>query len=133
MDAIIALIPDDAVGDEHLTLVYVDGDAAEQVAGELHTVTASIARMQQPFTADVVDHANFGMNGEDKVAVLQSPEAEALRFLVAHFSSSQWGFRPHITLVQPRPIGSRVRFNRVGTWIDEEQTNWRLGAGTRSA
>ena len=132
-DAIIALIPADAVGDEHLTLVYLTAEQAEQCAWELHETTASISRMQVPFIADVVAHADFGMDGEDTVAVLQSPEAESLRYLVAQYSASQWGFRPHVTLVQPRPVGSRIRFNRVGTWIGEEHTNWRLGAGTRCA
>lgn len=133
LDAIIALIPADAVGDEHLSLVYVVAEQAEQSAWELHETTAALARMQPPFIADVIAHADFGMDGDEKVAVLLCPEAETLRAMVDQYSSSQWGFRPHVTIVQPRPVGSRIRFNRVGTWIGEERTNWRLGAGTRCA
>ena len=131
--AIIALIPEDAIDGEHLTLVYVDADQAAQSVYELHDLTAGMARLTPPFFADVIGHANFGMDGEEKVAVLLCPEAEHLRYLVGRYSSSQWGFRPHVTLVQPRPVGSRIRFNRVGTWIGEQHTNWRLGAGTRCA
>lgn len=132
-DAIIALIPEDAAGDEHLTLVYITAEQAVQCVWELHDITAAISRMTMPFFADVVAHADFGMDGEDRVAVLLCPEAEALRYLVEQYSSSQWGFRPHVTLVQPRPVGSRIRFNRIGTWVGEDHTNWRLGAGTRCA
>lgn len=132
-DAIIALIPADAVGEEHLSLVYVDAESAEQCQWELLEITARMARLTPPFIADVVEHADYGMDGESKVAVLLCPEAEHLRYLVAEYSASQWGFRPHVTMTQPRPVGSRIRFNRVGTWIGEEHTNWRLGAGTRCA
>lgn len=132
-DTIIALIPADAVGEEHLSLVYLTADQAEQCVYELHALTASIARLTPPFFGDVVEHANFGMNGDEKVALLFCPEAEHLRYLVGQYSSSQWGFRPHVTIVQPRPVGSRIRFNRIGTWHGEEHTNWRLGTGARCA
>jgi hypothetical protein len=132
-DAIIALIPEDAAGDEHLSLVYVDAESAEQCQWELYDLTAAMARLTPPFFADVVEHADFGTDSDEKVAVLLCPEAEHLRYLVAQYSASQWGFRPHVSLVQSRPVGSRIRFNRIGTWIGDEHTNWRLGAGTRCA
>ena len=130
----IVLLPEDSLGEEHLTLVYC-GDAEPQ--RDMHFVLADttqrLAVLHQPFEAWVTGTANYGDNGEVEVYTIGSPILESMRYLVAQYAISQWGFSPHITKVRDRMVGQIIRFNRIGLWVNGEHTNYQLGTGQRRA
>lgn len=127
----IVLLPRDAVEDEHLTVVYAGDIDGTFTAYEwtLHEITGRVASMMFPFPASVTSHESFGDVGEHRVAIVDSPHLHTIRHCVEHFHNSQWGFRPHISVVngQLRPVGSQVWFNRIAVWYGNSRRSWALG------
>lgn len=131
LPVIIVLIPRDARGDEHMTLVTA-GEIGSTISAPRSTmaeVSNRLAMMFNPFGAAVIGNEMFGDRADTPVATLASPMLDTMRHCVEHFHNSQWGFRPHITKVGPtvRPVGSTVWFNRVALWYGQDQESWVLG------
>lgn len=130
----IMLLPEDSTGDEHLTLVYCgDGSPSRNMHFVLADLTQRLAVLHQPIEAWITSVAKFDVDGGTEVYIIGSPLIEAMRFLVAQYAISQWGFSPHIAKVKERAVDSMIRFNRIGLWVDGEHTNYRLGSGARCA
>ena len=134
----LMLIPTDAVDDEHCTLLYAgDYDAPTLPENVIKTYASIIARMYAPIETCVVRHSLFGdVDGKVMVAeLLVTTMLAQLRDVVADYTSSRWGFKPHITAVgeRIRPVGSHVQFNRIAVWWAGDRTTWRFGSGERCA
>ena len=90
------------------------------------------ARWSVPAIASVVSHEEFG-DGDNKVMVarLSDPILAAMQYQWAGWSTSQYGFKPHMSDVGfgLRPIGSLVRFNRIALWYGDSRKSYRLGTG----
>lgn len=130
--AVIVIIPQDAVEDEHCTLVYAGTPPVVTAPFDVMAeVCARMAMLFNPFPASVASHELFG-GADDAVAVatLESPFLYTMSQCVEHFHFSQWGFRPHITALDghpPRPVGSHVWMNRLALWYGDEHREWVLG------
>lgn len=128
---VVVLLPRDAQGDEHVTMVYAGDIDGTFTAYEhsLQEITGRLASMFHPFPAVVESHERFGDVGETPVAIVESPHLHSIRHCLEHFHNSQWGFRPHISAVgaQLRPIGSQVWFNRIAVWYGPNRSSWALG------
>lgn len=129
---IIALLPEDGVGEEHMTLVYAGNtDRLVSVPESMMRETcARLAKLFLPPTAIVLDHTVFGPEGEQvNVALIDGPMLHQLRACVEFMHNSEYGLRPHITAVNGvlRPIGSPIRFNRIASWYGEERHEFFFG------
>lgn len=128
-NAILVLLPDFAVNDQHSTLVY--GAAEPSARDWLARTAALMARTFQPPRAVVSDHALY--DEDTRVAELVGNDLYVMRSCVEHMSVSKWGYRPHIS-EQPGvglvPIGTEVRFDRIALWFgDDDRRAWRFGSG----
>ncbi len=103
----IALIPEDAAGDEHLTLAWF------KPRTDMGFVTSYIPA----FNSTVRCHELFGDNEDIPVAVMvNNIILKALHRYFAHLNESEYGFVPHITQTGEFPlreIGSEITFNRI--------------------
>lgn len=133
--AVIVLIPQFAVGDQHSTLVGA-GTAGHTVGDRTRLCQAArfIASTFPAPMAYVSDHAVF--NANTNVALLEGGDLYALRMLVDDLNQSQWGYRPHIS-EQPGaglvPVGTVVKFDRIAVWYGAERYSWRFGSGQATA
>lgn len=127
---IIALLPSDSTGEEHMSLVYA-GDTNTHVSAPVNVMDETCSRLAlifQPFPAYVTGHEKFGDDAVE-VATIDSPMIWALRHCVEHFQNSQYGLRPHITAVgnQLRPVGAQLWIDRIACWYGEHRAEYRLG------
>lgn len=133
--AVIVLVPQFAIGDQHSTLVYA-GNAGHS-PGDLARLCQATRFLAGAFPAPmayVSDHAVF--DEDTNVALLEGGDLYALRQLVENFNQSQWGYRPHIS-EQPGaglvPVGTVVKFDRIAVWYGAERYAWRFGTGQATA
>ncbi len=132
---IIALIPRDQRGDEHMTLLYA-GDLEEGLVSAPEPVIREtcnrLSNLFAPFPAYVTGHDTFGDDEPVQVATIDAPQIWQLRACVEPFQNSQFGLRPHITAVngQLRQVGEPVWIDRIASWYGDERTVFRLGVNT---
>jgi hypothetical protein len=130
---IIALLPSDAIEDEHMTLVYC-GDIERLVTAPVSVMQETCSRLSmifQPFSAYVTGHDIFGPSDDRvEVATIDAPMIWTMRHCVESFHMSQFGLRPHITKVGANPlrgVGSSIGINRIALWYGEHREEFRLG------
>jgi hypothetical protein len=129
---ILALLPNDAIDDEHMTLVYA-GQTDQLVSAPLETmqeVCRRLATIFAPFPAWVTGMDAFGADSDVPVATIDSAQIHQLRACVEHFHNSQYGLRPHITALPgrpPRAPGSTFMFDRLALWYGDHREEFRLG------
>lgn len=132
---IIALLPSDGVGEEHMTLVYA-GETDKLVSAPFSMMRETCNRLStifQPFPTWVTGHEIFGDDEQVEVATIDSPMIWSLRHCVEMFHNSKHGLRPHITAVPGhslRAVGSAVWMDRIALWYGEQREEFRLGQNT---
>ena len=135
---VIVLLPADAVGNEHVTLVYAGEEGAPTMSRYVaEQISSTMARMMIPVMTTVKSHETFGP-ADDYVPVAELEVTAALstmRYIVEDYSASQFGFKPHVTAdgAPVRAIGSQVVLDRVALWWAGEKKSWRLGSGVACA
>lgn len=129
----VVILPKDARGEEHCSIIYSGEAGAGSVPrGPLVTQVKLVARWATPIVTRVTEHDTFGHAHETvQVARLDPGSLMTLWILLSPYHHSQWGFKPHITEVGGvlRPVGSFVHFDRVALWYGEDHTAYRLGSG----
>lgn len=104
------LVPEDAVGDEHLTLVWCSKDFDER--DDMQKEADRLARYGAVY-GTVYEHTNFGTKG---VALIALPHRwHLLREELSQYDRSGRGLNwvPHVTLTHYRSLGERILFTKV--------------------
>ena len=131
----VMLIPRDARGDEHVTVA--DLFQPGSVKGtQIERYVKNVARWSLGFFSRVTEHATFGHANETvRVARLDVAPFYVVRHMCEWLDKGDWIYKPHITEVGGvlRPVGEFVYFDRLGLWLNDEVTNWRLGTGEQVA
>lgn len=110
---------------EHSTLVYCGTTWQSRVSPSMmHQQAISLASRFTPVLARVTDHAMFGDEHDQPVAVLHSGMLPIMRYVVEWMNASEFPYRPHISAQNGRirPLGSVVMFDRIAVWCGDDRT-----------
>jgi hypothetical protein len=108
------LVPHNALGDEHLTLVWCGKGVGIEGSQYMHSIAARLTE-QCPAIGVPYEYATFGYKEVVKVALGHKWHKMRIEVL-ERFDASDFIWDPHITLVpnaRVRPLGVRIGFNKV--------------------
>lgn len=131
-NAAVMAIPRDARGDEHCTVAYLY-QGGSVLGTNVERYVQQLARWVLPFISRVTEHDTFGGGSHDQVRVarLDVSPFYTVRHMLERFDKGGFIYKPHITEVNGvlRSVGDLIVFDRIGIWLNDEMTNWRLGSG----
>lgn len=137
-DVVFVLLPQHVASAEaHSTLLALGKpDETALPATMLWNIGKAIAGSMPAPCGLVVGHEQLGEKRNFAVARLEGNDLYAARMMFDGLANSKWGYVPHITQQEDYPlppVGTVLRFDRLGLWYGEERFAWRFGSGASCA